>query len=125
VRGVVRSAGPDAAPVAGATASVQQCVPAARAEQRKGTATTGADGEYEIGCWFGGMCLLFWCPGVGVPDTAVDFAAPGHRSRTVRLLGREPEAGVSRPSCEAPPHLNCHGLDVTLEPEPALSVTAP
>jgi hypothetical protein len=71
------------------------------------------------------MCFLFWCPGVGVPDTTVEFAAPGHRPRAVRLLGKGPEPGVSRPSCEAPPHLNCHGLDVTLEPVGAVSVTAP
>jgi hypothetical protein len=125
VRGVVRTAGPEVAPIAGATASVQQCVPAADAEERKGTATTGVDGEYEVACWFGGMCFLFWCPGVGVPDTTVEFAAPGHRARAVRLLGKEPEPGVSRPQCDAPPHHNCRRIDVTLEPEGARSVTAP
>jgi hypothetical protein len=122
VRGVVRSGAPDHAPISGATASVRQCSPGKTAAEQRESATTGAGGEYEVSCWFGGMCFLFWCPGVGVPDTPVDFAAPGHRARAVRLLAKDPEPGVSRrPACDAPPHANCHRVDVTLEPEAAVT----
>ncbi len=63
------------------------------------------------------MCFLFWCPGVGVPDTTVEYAAHGYKPQSVRLLGKESDAHVSRARCDVRNPRNCFEIDVTLESE--------
>lgn len=114
VRGTVWRSGAERTPVVGASASVPRCVPR---ENQTETGITKTDGRYDVTCAFGGMCFLFWCPGVGVPDTTVTFMAQGYEPRAVRLLGKESDSNVSRARCHGPDPRQCFQIDVTLEPE--------
>ncbi len=76
-----------------------------RAGRPQRPATTGADGTYEASYWYGGMQLLFYVP---TGDAYLEFAAPGYRTKLVRV--RDAAARCAR----NPPWF---GLDVVLTPE--------
>jgi hypothetical protein len=86
--------------------------------------TASEDGAYRTEYRFGGMGFLFFTPSDG--DPYLEFAAPGHKARTVRLKARDSEPGVTRRACELQSKVRCYGLDVVLEPEaPSVSGSRP
>ena len=114
-RGTVRKAGRERFPIAGATVSVPACVPRANPTE---VATTDAEGKFDVKCWYGGACFFpVWCPGVKVPDTTVEFASPGYKPQSVRLLGKRADGRVTQRRCDSAKEPSCYELDVTLEPE--------
>jgi hypothetical protein len=106
VQGTVRSSSGRA--VAGADVVLRDA--AGRCQTR---VTTGEDGAYRAEYRFGGMGFLLFTPGDG--DPYVEFAAPEHEGRAVRLKGRASEAGIERRACQ-PQARGCHGVDVVLSP---------
>lgn len=115
VRGTVRKEGRARVPIAKATVSVPECVPRANPTE---VATTDAEGKFNVECWYGGACLFpVWCPGVKVPDTTIEFASPGHKPQSVRLLGKRADGRVAQRRCDTAKEPSCYELDVTLEPE--------
>lgn len=102
-------------PLAGATATVPQCVPR---ENPTEIVTADSEGRFAVKCWYGGMCLFFlWCPGVAVPDTTLTFSARGFKPESVKLLGKRSDDRVVQGRCDTPRQRGCYQVDVLLEPE--------